>query len=118
MCAGDDLDPPHEARFSIEAKDTLAEIISAIVGARYLASIVGGRATWIVEAAGETLAVVAQQWESPKFLVDPTGPVDTDDLSEGSTGLYFRHRGQADPRAVFESLRTGRPLPDRHDRDA
>jgi hypothetical protein len=70
VCAGDDIDAPHTRRFAVAAGASLAEAISEIVVAGYLAPIAGGKATWIVET-GKPVAVVAQQWKSPKFLVGP-----------------------------------------------
>src|SRR5580765_2603986 len=72
VCVADDTEAPHAKRFAFQPKDTLTEALSAIVEARYLANVARGKATWIVEAAGKPLAVVAQQWRSPKFLIKPT----------------------------------------------
>jgi hypothetical protein len=117
VCAGDDIDAPHAQRFAFQVKDTLAEALSAIVETRYLASIPGGNATWIVEAAGKPVAVVAQQWKSPNFLIDPTTLVAECISPEAPRGLFFRYWCQVDPAVVFECLRLGHPLPDKYGRD-
>jgi hypothetical protein len=95
----------------------LAEAISEIVVAGYLARIAGGKATWIVET-GKPVAVVAQQWKSPKFLIDPATPV-TDYLLAGGTQrtFFFRYWCQVSPPIVFDCLRLGRPLPDKYIQD-
>jgi hypothetical protein len=116
VCAGDDIDAPHAKQFAFQAKDTLAEALSAIVETRYLANIAGGEATWIVEAAGKPVAVVAQQWKSPKFLIDPTTRVTECITPEAPRELFFRYWCQIDPAVVFECLRLGRPLPDKYGR--
>jgi len=116
VCAGDDIDAPHAKRFAFGGKATLAEAVSAIIGTGYLATIAGGEATWIVEAAGEPLAVVAQQWASPKFLIDPATPVNDCVAPDVPRALFFRYWCQVEPAVVFECLRMGQPLPDRYGR--
>jgi hypothetical protein len=116
VCAGDEVDAPHAKRFPFQPKDTLAEVLSAIVETRYLANIASGKATWIVEATGKPVAVVAQQWKSPKFLIDPTTLVTDCIIPEAPRGLFFRYWCQIDPAVVFECLRLGRPLPDMYGR--
>ena len=118
VCAGDDIDAPHAKRFTCRSSDTLAEALSAIVEAGYLANISGGKATWIVEAAGKPVAVVAQQWKSPRFLIDPTTLVAECITLDAPRPLFFRYWCQADPAVVFECLRLDRPLPDMYGRDA
>src|SRR5688572_3624104 len=97
VCAGDDIDAPHAKRFPFQAKDTLAEALSAIVETGYLANIAGGKATWIVEAAGKAVAVVAQQWKSPKFLIDPTILVTECITPAIPRALFFRYWCQIEP---------------------
>ena len=113
VCAGDDIAAPHEKRFSVAATDTLHDLIMAVISSGYLARITGGQATWIVESADVPLAVVAQQWTSPMFLVDrDTLAVDTIRL-QARCPLFFRYWCQVDPQSVFECLKSGRPLPER-----
>ena len=117
VCAGDDIDAPHAKRFAFRGKDTLAETLSAIVGAGYLANIAGGKATWIVEAAGKPVAVVAQQWDSPEFLIDPATLVADCITPDSPRAIFFRYWCQVDPGVVFKCLRLGRPLPDMYGRE-
>jgi hypothetical protein len=116
VCAGDDIDAPHTKQFTFLENDTLAEALSAIVQGGYLANIAGGNATWIVEAAGKAVAVIAQQWKSPKFLIDPATLVINCIEPASPRALFFRYWCQIDPAVVFECLRTGRPLPDMYER--
>ena len=108
---------PHSKQFAIQEKDTLADALSAIVAAKYLANIAGGKATWIVEAASKPLAVLAQQWDSPKFLIDQMTLVTDCVMLEARRALFFRYWCQVDLAIVFECLRLGRPLPDRFGRE-
>lgn len=116
VCAGDDVDAPHATRFELALADSIDEAVSLVVQSGYLACIAGGKATWIVEAAGKPLAVVAQQWASPKFLGDSTARL-SDCLSPNDTTLFFRYWCQVDASNVFNCLKLGKPLPDRYGRD-
>lgn len=116
VCAADDIYSPHAKRFVFESNATVAEAISTIIQTGYLANIAGGKATWIVESAGKPLAVVAQQWESPKFLIDPATLATECMKLEGPSSLFFRYWCQIEPAVVFECLTLGLPLPDMYGR--
>ena len=58
VCAGDDCDAPHELKLTVR-DDTLHDVVNELMRKRYLASVEGGKATWILEA-NRPLAVVAQ----------------------------------------------------------
>lgn len=100
VCAGDDVDAPHAIVFEMFDGSTLREVLEAIRHHRYLASIQGGKATWV--ATGEfPLAVIAQQWETPHFLLDP------DTLANetiGAKGLYFDYLAQIDPNDIVRAF--------------
>jgi len=116
VCAADDADAPHARGFAFKGNESLAEALSAIIDTGYLPTIAYGKATSIVEA-DKPLAVVAQQWSLPEFLVDPATQL-TDCLSGVDLEhLYFRYWCQADPRVVFDRLKAGQPLPDIFGRD-
>lgn len=103
------------AGFTFEHTATLADALSAILAPLgYLANIAGGEATWIVESAGKPLAVVAQQWQSPQFLIEPSTPLAECVPPGTEPALVFRYGCQADPAVVFECLKSGRPLPDKY----
>ena len=68
VAMGDDADAPHEWVVPGQPDVPLAAVVEPIVHARYLASVAGGRATWIVEGE-RPLAVLAQQWDAPRRLV-------------------------------------------------
>jgi hypothetical protein len=115
VCAGDDVDAPHSESIWTRQDCTLAHVLECIRDMGYLARISGGRATWIVES-NRPLAVMAQQWNSPRFLVAPeTRLVDCADLS-GRRSLFFRYWCQVDPGVVFDCLAIGQPLPDKYGR--
>ncbi len=114
VCAADDIHAPHTKPFAFRGKDTLAEVLSTILGAGYLANIAGGKATWIVEADGKPVAVVAQQWDSPEFLIDSATLVTDCTTPDAPRSLFFNYWCQVEPDIVFDCLRWGRPLPNRY----
>lgn len=113
VCAGDDIDAPHSMQLSVGADETLAKLLSRIVGMPYLASIFGGKATWIVESA-IPLAVVAQQWDRPAYLVDPAVRIVDCVSFDIPRPLFFRYWCRVDPAVVLACLKAGRPLPDKY----
>jgi hypothetical protein len=113
VAAGDDADAPHEWILSVDSDAPVAEVVERIVRERYLASIRTGQATWIIQG-DRPLAVVAQQWTEPRFVVDPALSIrDVVDPS-GRPHIEARYWLQVSPDWVFDCLRTGQPLPDRY----
>lgn len=94
--------------FDLPPETTLASAVAHLREAGFLATIRGGKATWILEARGEALAVVAQQWAEPRFLVDPARPITEFASETGEPSLMFRYYRQRDPDDVFEELAAGR----------
>ncbi len=94
VCAGDDVDAPHSETFDFATPVSLADAIEAVRGARYLAFISGGRATWTASIAGRPVAVLAQQWQAARMLdhAEPQGPV---------VRLRFSYLAQRDPEQIY-----------------
>ena len=113
VCAGDDCDAPHELSISVPRDVSVLQVAERFGG--YLPSIQGGKATWILEGR-RPLAVFAQQWSEPRFLVAPESPfVSLVDL-DATPHLQFRYWCQVDPERVFDCLRRGQQLPDKYGR--
>jgi len=100
---------PHDIDFSVTEEETVECVAGRLIAASYLPSISGGKATWILETNSAPLAVIAQQWPQPRFLVEPGRRIGAD---VGSGDLYFRYWCQVDPDLVYECLRDGKALPD------
>lgn len=98
VAAGDDVDS-HDQLLTIESEQTVAAVLGSVARGNYLAWISGGRATWVATAGrhGRPLAVVAQEWESPRFVVDPNTEI-------GAIGgaVHFQYLAQRDPHAALE----------------
>ncbi|GGT53505.1 hypothetical protein [Actinomadura citrea] len=106
VAAGDDV-LPHARRFDVPPETSLGDVVAGLLERRFLALIAGGRATWIL-VADRPLAVVAQQWDEPRFLVDASGPISSFGDDGGRVSLMFRYWMQHDPDHVFAELAAGR----------
>ena len=113
--AGDDGDAPHEIVMEVQVDATIQSVLAAVVERRYLASISGGEATWIVEGQ-KPLAVIAQQWTEPQWLISPATLLSEIFGDEDLLALHFVYWCQASPETVIECLRNGNPLPDKYSR--
>ncbi|TDC64458.1 hypothetical protein [Streptomyces hainanensis] len=107
VAAGDDA-LPHARTLDLPADTALAAVVADLVARHFLATIAGGRATWILTGAGRPLAVVAQQWAEPRYLVDPTLPIGSLAADGRGVTLLFRYWKQHDPDLVFTELAAGR----------
>ena len=115
VCAGDDADAPHEVRLVLPREVSVGSLADRIIERRYLASVAGDRATWILNGR-RPLAVFAQQWLQPRFLISPESLLaPLIDLTT-SPHLQFRYWCQVDPDRVFDCLLHGKPLPDKYGR--
>ena len=116
VAAGDDINPRHERIIKIESGETVESVLEKILSMHYLPSILGGKATWIVMGKSP-LAVVAQQWSKPHFLVEPTTHIENlVELKDGHH-LEFMYWCQVEPNKVVASIEQGKPLPDQYGRD-
>ena len=115
VAMGDDIDAPHEWAVPLPADATVANLVTKILRKGYLARIAGGLATWIVEGR-QPVAVLAQQWREPRWLVDSDMPVTALCRGAGRANFEIRYWCQVDPERVYACLREGEPLPDRYGR--
>ena len=102
VCAGDDADAPHVCDLSLPDDATLEDMARAVQQARFLPGIQGGKATWSV-VSDVPLAVVAEQWSSPR-MVCPEAAEERPDVSEGVVHLHVNYHAQMDPETVLEVL--------------
>jgi hypothetical protein len=106
VAMGDDA-LPHAQTIDVQAGTPLADVITYLLETHFLALIAGGEATWIL-VADRPLAVVAQQWDEPRFLVDSSRPISSFSAGGRGVSLMFRYWRQHDPDQVFEELAAGR----------
>jgi len=107
VAMGDDA-YPHAETIDLPESTGIAEAVAYLRQHRFLASIAGGRATWLLEVNGKPTAVIAQQWAEPKFL---TGPSDTLGSFGSEVSLMFRYRAQIDPDDLYDTLEAGEAPP-------
>ena len=115
VAMGDDVDAPHEWSVPVANDTPIGAVVATMLKSGYLASIASGKATWIVEG-DRPLAVVAEQWAVPRWLVAPELPVSMFVRPDGRPHLEVRSWCQVDPDRVYDCLRAGAPLPDRYGR--
>jgi hypothetical protein len=75
-------------------------LVEFVAGSGYLASIAGGKATWVAIADGIPVAVVAQQWNRPQMLEPIATAV--------PAAVHFIYRAQEDPGRVLTEVNVKR----------
>jgi hypothetical protein len=107
VAAGDDTDP-HGCRVTVPDPTIVQDVVQAIPTAEvrfgdrtvgFLAGIAGGEATWVVATVEprSALAVIAQQWTGPRYVVAPQTAVTAD-------RFFVHYHAQNDPDEVYEGL--------------
>jgi hypothetical protein len=102
VAAGDDADGPHAREIEVPEPVTVADLVHRVWRAADLPRITGGEATWCI-ASGVPLAVVAQQWASPRLVRHPR--LEDLDRDGPTVRLHISYLVQMDPELVYEVLR-------------
>ncbi len=106
---------PHAIDISVPSDATVADVLERHLPEDFLPAIDGDKATWVLGVVvpgdeerkpTEALAVIAQQWDEPAFLVAPHTR-----LSGRVAALHFRYWGQAAPGEVLQRLLANTPMP-------
>jgi hypothetical protein len=102
-------------RITVQPDATIRTMLELATAEAYLPSISGGKATWVVESAAAgagvafvPIALCAQQWAEPVFLVASDSSVAAL-FGSATPRLYFRYRCQEDPSAVLAEIRACAP---------
>ena len=103
VCMGDDADTPHAKPFHVPERATLAEFLELLRGQGYLASIAGGKATWVCEG-DVPLAVVTQEYREPWLLPGAARPVAEVAGTLPRPHFFFRYYAQEAPEEVYRRL--------------
>lgn len=90
VCLADDCDAPHEERIEVPPDEDDLLFLTEVLKRYRLASIAGGKATWVCSIAGKAVAVVAQQWRRPRIIAGFPEIVD-------ETEIHFTYHVQRDP---------------------
>jgi len=113
---GDDYSS-HEVEIEISESMRTSELLQLAKETCPLANISGGKATWFAYAGywinRKNIAVLPQQWTSPKFLLDES--LLASELFEGVEKIItFRYWCQIDPDVIYKALETNSELPDKY----
>jgi hypothetical protein len=90
VCAADDCDAPHEKTVSLPSFIDPIDFIRELLTRYSLPHISGGAATWTCHFNGENIAVIAQQWPSPKAMIAEMAFLETNEL-------HFEYHAQERP---------------------
>jgi hypothetical protein len=103
VAAGDDVDAPHRIELDGPDGEDVEAAIAAVVGSGYLPHVSGGRATWSV-SSGRVLAVVAQEWPTPRMLWGVDRSLCGLDVVRDTLRMHFSYHAQLDPQLVHDVL--------------
>ncbi len=104
VCAADDLDPPHERRVRIPSGASVAQLVQLAISNADLPTISGGEATWCA-SSGFPIAVVAQQWTSPRQIPFELPGLSEFDVSGDVVRFHFTYFAQKAPEEVLDTLK-------------
>ena len=100
-------DDSKDNSLEIEVKEDwkITEILNEVLRINYLPLIFGGKATWSV-AYDSPLAVIAQQWSTPKYIGSsvPQFPFSINNKYKGFNKLHFNYHAQDDPELVYSII--------------
>ncbi|MBO3272491.1 hypothetical protein [Hymenobacter defluvii] len=96
VAMSDDVDAPYDFRFVVPDNTSLVSLLYIVRQLSYLATIAGGKATWVASVDGKAVAVLAQQWQEPVFLSTP--------VLDFNVALHFEYYQQQDPQAIVDAL--------------
>lgn len=116
VAAGDDVLAPHEKIVKVKNDESIENTLGRILASHYLPGIHGGKATWIV-VGKNPIAVVAQQWSKPHYLIESLARTETLVDFANDHQLEFRYWCQVEPKEVVARLEQEKLLPDKYGRD-
>jgi hypothetical protein len=103
VCAGDDIEA-HDRLLDLPDAETLDALAANVLRAYELPRIQGGEATWCL-ASRRPIAIVAQQWASPRMVPWQTRPISDCKIVDGVVRLHLTYLAQVDPAVAYEVLR-------------
>jgi len=98
ITGSEDTDAHHDRMLEVSDGCAISEIVDIVLLSSYIPTVPAGRATWIAYADDHVVAVVAQEWIEPKYIVPP------DRRYEHLANLDFEYAGQHSPDDVFATM--------------
>lgn len=89
---------------SLQDDATVSDVLLAMLRADFVPSIGGGRATWLLMGF-KPVAVIAQQWTAPRWLVSPKLSVPVTRETSGQYDYWLHYGGDRDPDEMYEDYR-------------
>lgn len=102
VCMGDDVMTPNAYEFELDEQMTIYELAKLVIKQNYLASIQGGKATWVMSSNREDICVIAQQWDNPKMMISGNRMVKDFTEINGVRLFHFSYLVQADPDVIYD----------------
>jgi hypothetical protein len=105
VCMADDALGANRIEFSFPLQSNILELVSKIDHLQFLPPISGGEATWLVYNSNKAIALIAQQWDSPKFFINEQESIST--LYRGNTGIdiFLDYKMQLDPSRLYNAIK-------------
>ncbi len=103
VCMADDMED-HSIIVKIEEMKTLREFLLYMLNTKYLAKISGGKATWVLCCNDIILAVVAQEWDHPKYLQSPDAKITKFMEGNSKVEMNFKYLAQINPDKTYIEL--------------
>jgi len=89
---------------SLPEDATVSDVLLAILQAGFLPGVGGGGATWLVMGL-KPVAVVAEKWTAPRWLMSPDLPVSATREPSGQYDYWFDYGGHRDPEQMYDDYR-------------
>lgn len=108
VAMGDDCTAPNAREFEVEQNSKLADFCHLISKNGYFPPIQGGEATWVLTFQNQPIAVLTQQWNHLKFLIDSNMEISKliDALVEQPNyHFWFDYKCQKDPEKIYRNLK-------------
>lgn len=108
VCAGDDINAPHEKIFKVEENWKVVDLLNYILSENYLVKIQGQDATWSV-AGPHPIAVISKQWDKPRMIISSDATFEGDFFNLPIRYFKFSYHLTLDPNVVYKVLKRYKP---------
>jgi len=107
VCAGDDFDGLHKKTLNLYPDESVNKLIDKIFEIKYLPTISGGKATWVVKTNAINIAVLAEQWNQVKYFIDDKLTLDKIGLIDNKLNINIEYYSQIDPEYIYKEISKG-----------
>lgn len=104
VCAGDDCDAPHKARFFIDEVTPISNLVSYLRENYPLSSVYGGHLTWTLKS-GSKIAMFSEGWSDLHFLVPEEASCRSYASEDKALHVHFDYQWGVYPNQLCEKKR-------------